>query len=394
MNWSPFRLIAALALMASFGACLAHGQITSPGTLRITIPKRSSPTLVQRLNREGVKAVEKHDYAAAAGFFYKAYLYDPADPFTLNNLGYISELQGDLEHAEKFYKLAAEQGCNATIDLSNVERLQGEPMQTALASIQDTPMRVNRINVDAVGLLKENRGAEAASLLQQAVSIDPHDPFTLNNLGAAEEATGDYRGALKYYTAAADLRSHDVIVVTQDPSFRGKPISETAEANAMRVEGQLQGTGSTEIESADLNRRGVMAENENDWPAARQYFMRAYTLDPRDAFSLNNRGYVAERDGDLESAEFFYQKALQAAGSNLRVGLATRHFEEGKPLFQVAGESSQNVDGALDIYSQQRRRETGPVELTPRDSGAGASEQAPASPNAAPLPVPNQQGPR
>ena len=138
------------------------------GEITIKIPKHTQLSYVQRLNREGVMAVEKHDYAKAADLFYKAYLYDPADPFTLNNLGYISELQGELDRANKFYKLAAEQGCTANVDLSNVKHLQGMPMNTALAGLQETPMRVNRINVDAMQLLSENRGLEAAALLEQA----------------------------------------------------------------------------------------------------------------------------------------------------------------------------------------------------------------------------------
>jgi Flp pilus assembly protein TadD len=183
--------------------------------LTITIPRHSNLTFVQRLNREGVLAVRRHDYAAAANLFYKAYLFDPSDPFTLNNLGYISELEGQLDRANKFYKLAAEQGCNANIDLSNVKRLQGEPMQAAFIGLQDLPMRVNRLNLDAVNLLSEGRNFEAAGLLQQALTLDPRDPFTLNNLGAADEAIGDLGGAMKYYTVAAYSRSSDSVAVTQ-----------------------------------------------------------------------------------------------------------------------------------------------------------------------------------
>ena len=49
-------------------------------------------------------------------------------------------------------------------------------------------MRVNRLNLEAVNLLSEGRNFEATGLLQQALSLDPQDPFTLNNLGAADEA--------------------------------------------------------------------------------------------------------------------------------------------------------------------------------------------------------------
>src|ERR1700733_9384560 len=110
-------------------------------------------TPVQRLNREGVEAIRKQNYEKAETLFLKAYLYDPADPFTLNNLGYVSELQGQLDRAHHFYELALQQGSNANIDLSDTKRLKGKPMTSVLASLQDVPMRVNRMNIDAMYLL-------------------------------------------------------------------------------------------------------------------------------------------------------------------------------------------------------------------------------------------------
>ena len=41
--------------------------------VRISIPKRSKPTPVQKLNQEGVKEVQKHQYKKAKATFYKAY---------------------------------------------------------------------------------------------------------------------------------------------------------------------------------------------------------------------------------------------------------------------------------------------------------------------------------
>lgn len=373
-RWS-FRF--ELTLAAAWGAatCGAAAQ----KTITITIPRHSELTFVQRLNRDGVKAVQSHDYTKAAELFYKAYLFDPADPFTLNNLGYISELEGQSDRASKFYKLAAEQGSNANIDLSNVKRLEGEPMEAALGSLQGVRMRVNRSNVEAMHLLSQNRGFEAAGLLQQAYSLDPHDPFTLNNLGAADEAIGDFGGAIKYYNAAADSHSQEEIALTGDRSWQGKSVSEMAAANARRLEDQVNGSISSAAQAYLLSERGVFAVNENDWPTARQYFMKAYSLDSSNAFSLNNRGYVAERDGDLESADFFYQKAREAAGADLPVGFATKRAEQGQRLSRVAQDSHQMVDDALDVYSRERRGQQGPVELTPR--GNGAAEGSTTKPN-------------
>src|SRR6187402_287987 len=97
---TPRRLLSAFALFVAFAPVCLPAQ-----NLRITIPRRSQLTPVQRLNREGVEAVRKKQYEKAETFFYKAYLFDPADPFTLNNLGYVAELRGDLDHALKFYNL-------------------------------------------------------------------------------------------------------------------------------------------------------------------------------------------------------------------------------------------------------------------------------------------------
>src|SRR5690348_16682725 len=112
-------------------ACAAF-QAAWAGDIRITIPRHSELTPVQKLNREGVEAVQKHDYEKAEAIFYKAYLYDPSDPFTLNNLGYISEMRGKLDDAQKFYDMAAKQGCTAVVDLSSAKKLEGKPMLDAL----------------------------------------------------------------------------------------------------------------------------------------------------------------------------------------------------------------------------------------------------------------------
>ena len=392
MRFISCKTALTIAALVGLGA---HGA-WARGTLTITIPRHSNLTFVQRLNREGVLAVQKHDYAKAANLFYKAYLFDPSDPFTLNNLGYISELEGQLDRANKFYKLAAEQGSNANIDVSSVKELKGQPMQAAFSGLQDAPMRVNRLNLEAVNLLSEGRNSEATGLLQQALSLDPRDPFTLNNLGAADEAAGDVGGAMKYYTAAAGARSSDVVAVTQNRSWQGKPVSDMAAANVMRLEGQSQENGPSEMQVFLLSEQGVFAANENDWSTAKRDFMQAYALDPASAFTLNNRGYVAEHDGDLESAQFFYQKAGQAYGAGLPVGLATSPSAKGQALFRVATQSREQVDGALDVYSRERRGQPGSVELTPRGAAATgestAPPQQPSSPDA-PLPTAPEEHP-
>jgi Flp pilus assembly protein TadD len=362
--------------------------------LKITIPRHSEMTPVQRLNRDGVQAVQKRQYEKAEGLFLRAYLYDPSDPFTLNNLGYISELQGDLDRALKFYKLAAQQGSTASIDRSNTKQLEGKPIEDALNGLSDGPMRVNHINVEAVALLSEDRTSEADSLLQQAVTVDPRNAFTLNNLGVAKESVGDYEGALKYFDQAAQLHSSEPVVVTLDRAWRGKSVSEMAAESARKLEQRLKNTDSAGAQAALLTIRGVSAANRNDWQAARRDFLKAYSLDPNSAFSLNNLGYVSERDGDLETANFFYMKAQKADDANARVGLASSSLAEGQHLEVVAADSEQKVGGELNRYRQARHAEPGNVELerrdgTPVDNTPAPSPTTPAPPNAPSQAPPN-----
>jgi Flp pilus assembly protein TadD len=381
MLCTGLRLLGLSALIACLGLPQSWAR-----DLKITIPKRSEMTPVQRLNREGVDAVQKHQYEKAEALFLKAYLYDPADPFTLNNLGYISELQGKLDRALRFYQLASQQGSEASIDRSNAKQLEGKPLEDALNGVKDGPMRVNHINVQAIGLLSENRNSEAGQLLQKALAMDSRNPFTLNNLGVAEESAGNYDDALKYFDEAAELRSSEPVVVTLDRSWRGKPISEMAAESARRLKAQLKNADSAEAQAALLNVRGVSATNRNDWQSARRDFLKAYSLDPNSAFSLNNLGYVSERDGDLETAQFFYMKAQQAGDANARVGLATASAAEGERLDVVAADSGQKVGGELDRYKQARHAEPGNVELERRD-GTPVDNTTP------PAPAPSPNGP-
>lgn len=378
---------AVLAIFAVSALPEAHAK-----ELRITIPWFSSLTPVQRLNQEGVEAVRKHDLVKAQALFYKAYLYDPGDPFTLNNLGYSAELQGDADRAEQFYSLAEKQDCTADIDLSSLNDLKGKPMLYALQDLQNASMRLNRMNVEAIELLTHDRGFEAEILLRRALTLDPSNPFTLNNLAVAEESVGDLEQAALHYNQAANLRSSEAIVVSPKKSWRGKPISQLAADGAKRVEVRLESIGTAKARATMLTLQGVAAINANDWSAAKQDFQAAYALDPTSAFTLNNLGYVAEKSGDIETAQFYYAKAKRAGDADARIGLASRSSAEGEHLLAVADDSDHKVTGELDAFSASRRGEPASPQLIPRGAEETPAKPAPiANPPVAPNPVQQPQ---
>lgn len=358
--------ITIFALIAFFGAMAAESA--RAGDLRINIPKRSEMTPVQKLNREGVEAVRKRQYKKAENLFYRAYLFDPDDPFTLNNLGYISEIEGQVDRAAKFYVLAAQQAGDAVIDQASASGLKGKPLRDAIGQVQDANMRINQSNVEAIRLLSKGRAQEAESLLDTAEKLNPKNPFTLNNLGLAKEMQGELPEASKYYTAAATLKSEQPVVVTLNARWRGKPVSDMAEDSAKKIRARLSEPESPEIRAAELNLRGVSAVNRNDWSLAAQDFNEAYRLNPDSAFSLNNRGFLAEMEGDPETAQDFYQRAKGADGDSARVGVASQSWAEGMKLSAVADDADQKIDQQFEAQREARRTQTGPIQLKRRDN--------------------------
>jgi Flp pilus assembly protein TadD len=249
-----------------------------------------------------------------------------------------------------------------------------------------------------MNLLSQGRGFETIELLRKALALNAQNPFTLNNLGVAYESIGEYESALKAYYAAAALNSSETATLALDRDSTGLAVSTIAAESARRLNERMTKMGSAGANAAMLTARGIFAANENNWLAAKQDFLHAYSLNPSSAFSLNNRGYVAEMDGDLETAQFFYEKARQAGDANARVGLATLSVAEGKKLFTVAAVSDRQVDRELERYSLKRHLEQGPIDLIPRGGSVGGDTAAPSekpspsdAPPAPPASVPQLQ---
>ena len=353
------------------------------GDLRIVLPKRSSPTPVQRLNREGVDAIKKNSVDKAKKLFYQAYLLDPDDPFTLNNLGYVAELEGDLDRAQKFYALAGEAPYDVTVDRSTASAKNGQQISKAVGA-DNREMRANRANIEVMRLLQQDRIPEAEDELSQILKTDPKNPFALNNMGLLKEKEGDLQGAYLSYQAAAAQNSKEQVMVTTDRDARGRAITEVAERNAERVKKRIPEQDNLDKKLARLNFMGVYAVRHNNLDAAHRYFQQAAQLDPNDAFSLNNMGYLAELDGDKEGAETYYREARTADGANARVTAATRHDVIGMRLEQLAEQNDTKANSALEAELNAKRLHPVPIRLKRRDNQP-IPEPAPQ----APTPTPN-----
>ena len=358
-----FVALIALALLLNLPATAKDKEI------RISLPKRSHPTPVQKYNQDGVKALQKQNVDAARKQFYKAYLLDPNDPFTLNNLGYMAELDGDVDRAQRYYDLATANTSQAVIDRSSSKEVEGKVVSEVAGHAAGGPLQVNRMNVRAISLLQQDRGIEAEAVLQKALELDPANPFTLNNLGYAREEQGEIESALQFYNKSAATHSEEkvIVAVKAHKDWRGRKISEVAEDNAAKLRQWLNGDETITAKVARLNLRGVSALNRNDRKGARTFFEQASKLNPDDAFSLNNMGYVAELDGDRETANYYYGKAQQADRSKVKVGVASRKEAEGEPLQNVADNNETMVDAKIQQQLNAKRQTKQPPTLLRRN---------------------------
>lgn len=357
-------------ILSLFFLCVLAVQLSTAEdkAIRIPLPKKSKYTPVQQFNRDGVQALKKHDINKAKRLFYKAYLIDPNDPFTLNNLGYISEVEGDRDRAERFYEQAQANTSDAVVDRSTSTDIEGQTVAKVAGRTNEGPMKVNALNSEAISLLSKDRAPEADLVLQQALKLDPKNPFTLNNMGFAKEKEGELEEAVKYYDQSALTGSRDSVVIAINKDWRGKPISEIAAHNAEKTRKELEKSEDKQARVVRLNLRGVSAMNRNDRKTARDYFQQAYKLDPKNAFALNNMGYLAEMDGDKETAQDFYERARNAQRASEKVAVSTRPEVEGRALAQVAEQSDSLVDSRMQAETEAKRRSGRAPALHTRDN--------------------------
>lgn len=358
------RLVTCCLLIVALGGAFAFGQ-----SLRIKLPKRSSPTPVQKLNQDGVKALKQHKLDRAEKLFYRAYLIDPDDPFTLNNLGYVSELRGKVDRALRYYELAAkENNSETTIVAATAKNLEGHKFSEVTQAYGSLELRINHGNLQAMTLLAQGRNQEAEDVLRETLKLAPRNPFTLNNLAFAMEGQGDLESALRYYSEASSTHSSDPVVVAIDQHWRGKPISEVAAGNAASVRTRLTAEQSAADKAARLNVEGVAALNHNQQDKALDFFKQAYKVDPNSAFSLNNMGYLEEVFHDPETANEFYTRAREAGDSGAPVRMASHHEMVGQAVGAVAETNTQATETTLEVLAEAKRRRNEPIVLRRRDN--------------------------
>ena len=364
------------------------------GDFRISLPKQAHLTPVQQLNREGVSQARHGHIKKAKQLFVKAYLIDPDDPFTLNNLGYVAELEGDVDRALRYYELAANVPTEAVIDDASNKQFKGQPVSAVFNAAKSSTYAANGANFRALALLGKGRTFEAEDVLRRALRTDPNNPFLLDSLGYVMESEGDIQSALKYYNDAANVHSDERVLLTPNKRWRGKSISEIAARSAAALQEVLNKGEDMNSHVDRLNLRGVVSLNHGDSADAQNFFLQDYHLNPGNAFTLNNIGYVEELQGDRESAQMYYDSARTAEEANQRVTYATRADAEGERLDVLANTSQEDVDATLKAIQQRKRLSRRPLQLMVRNGETVAPAPAPRPQPPIGVPTPSLPSPQ
>src|SRR5205807_9627239 len=109
------------------------------------------------MNVEAVSLLNKDRVAEADLVLQKALRIDPRNPFTLNNMGYTKEKEGELEAAINYYRAAADANSDEPVVVTVNKSWRGRPIskvaasnakkvQSALAKEETTAAKVARLN--------------------------------------------------------------------------------------------------------------------------------------------------------------------------------------------------------------------------------------------------------
>jgi Flp pilus assembly protein TadD len=203
---------------------------------------------VNRLNVAAMGLMAKDRAPEAELTLRKALLLAPKNPFTLNNLGYALEKEGELEQAIRYYDLATLSGSGDKVvvafnrgwrgrPISEIAGINAQGARRELATEASSEAKVTRLNLRGVSALNRNQVSQARQFLQQAYRIDPGNAFSLNNMGYISEVEGDRETADYYYAKAREANRSSVrVALATRKSVEGQKLASVAGQNEQTVQ--------------------------------------------------------------------------------------------------------------------------------------------------------------
>jgi tetratricopeptide (TPR) repeat protein len=210
------------------------------------------PLKLNEMNSQAVSLLGKDRAPEADVVLQAALKLDPRNPFTLNNMGFAKEKEGELEEAIKYYNQAAMTGSREPVVVTLNKDWRGKPIheiasrnaqkaRTELEKSEDIGAKVARLDLRGVSAMNRNERKRARDYFQQAYKLDPSNSFTINNMGYLAELEGDKETAEYYYGRAHNAEHAGAkVAVSTRPEVEGHPVGQVAQQSNDLVESRIQ----------------------------------------------------------------------------------------------------------------------------------------------------------
>jgi len=207
---------------------------------------------IYRFNVQAIGLLLKDRAPEADLVLQKALALDSKNPFTLNNMGFAREKEGEYDQALGFYTRAAQQHSRDPIVVTINRDWRGKPiseiaahnaraLHKLMAKEETVPLRVARLNLRGVSALNRNDPQTARKDFQQAYKLDSNNAFTLNNMGYMAEMDGDRETADFYYAKAQEAeRSNRKVDVATRAEVQGHLLKNVANGSDQAVQQRIE----------------------------------------------------------------------------------------------------------------------------------------------------------
>src|SRR5437016_5802171 len=157
---------------------------------------------INRGNVEAMSLMQQGRIQEADVVLQRTLAVDPRNPFTLNNLGYAMEAEGNLEKAVQYYSQAANLHSSQNIivaldrrwrgkSISDVASGNAKAVRRRLESEEGAMDEGARLSVQGVSALNRIDPNPACQYIRDTYPLEPKSAFTLNNIGYIAQLEGD-----------------------------------------------------------------------------------------------------------------------------------------------------------------------------------------------------------
>jgi Tfp pilus assembly protein PilF len=185
---------------------------------------------LNQLNNDAMHRFGKGDYHGAQESFEQALTLKPEDGNLLFNIGQCLERQGDLAHAEKWYRQCLEKSANqgdcrhalAALRFRTGRRPEAEKMVRDW--LAEAPQLAGPFAESGWLLRQDKAYPQARAQLQQALNIDPHCIRALIELGVLYEDMNMPERSLVLYERALALNPQNTDISERLETLREKNV--------------------------------------------------------------------------------------------------------------------------------------------------------------------------